>query len=78
MKVLIDGNEVKVQNDVCIIYDGIVYGMDDKYKDLEGELHVVLNYEGIVLDLINPNSGEDSEIIGTMSNTAGEMAEWCI
>lgn len=78
MKVLIDGKEVEFQNDVTVIYDEIIYGTDDDNLDLEGELHVTLNCEGIVTDLISVCEDGDAEIIGTMSNTYGEIAEWCI
>jgi len=78
MKVLIDGKEVKCLNDIKVIYDGVVFGMNDDDLDLEGELHVALNCEGIVADLISVCEDGDAEVIGTMSNTYGEMSEWCI
>ena len=71
MKVLIDGKEVRVQNDIRIIYDEVIYGMDEDMTDLEGHLQVVLNHEGIVGDVFD----EDGENIGTMSQTYGEMAD---
>lgn len=44
MKVLIDGREVEVQNDVKIIWDQ----MDEHEK--EQELHLTCTYEGIIAD----------------------------
>ena len=70
MKVLIDGKEVRVQNDIRVIYDEIIYGMDDNDKDLEGQLQVVLTHEGMIGDVFD----EDGDCIGTMSQTYGEMA----
>jgi hypothetical protein len=74
MKVLIDGKEVEVQNDIKVIYDEIIFGMDDDGKDIEGELHVLLNCEGMVTDLFV----DDNELVATMSRTAGELADDCI
>ncbi|MHA2022803.1 MAG: hypothetical protein ACTSWQ_03990 [Candidatus Thorarchaeota archaeon] len=72
MKVLIDGKEINVQNDVRIIQNGIIYGMSvDDETDLEGHLEVVLTGEGIVSDVYN----RDGEPIGTMSQTYGELAD---
>ena len=73
MKVLIDGKEVKVLNDVRVVYDEIIYGMslDDDQTDLEGHLEVVMTYEGMIADVYN----KDGEPIGTMSQTAGELAD---
>jgi len=78
MKVFIDGKAMYVQNDVKIIYDDVIFGMNDDNQDEIGELHVGLNCEGIVVDLISICEDGDAEVIGTMSNTYGEMAEWCI
>ena len=72
MKVLIDGKEVEVKNDVRVIYDGIIYGMSvDDETDLEGHLEVVMTHEGMIADVYS----RDGEPIGTMSQTAGEMAD---
>jgi len=75
MIVLIDGKEVKVQNDVKIIYDGVVCDLDDDDKDIEAELHVTLTSEGIVTDVIN---SDDGGYVATMSRTYGELADDCI
>lgn len=73
MKVLIDGKEVKVLNDVRVVYDEIIYGMslDDDQTDLEGHLEVVLTSEGIIADVFD----EEGQPLGTMSQTAGELAD---
>ena len=78
MKVFIDGKAMCVQNDVKVIYEDVIFGMNDENQDEIGELHVALNCEGIVADLISECEDGDAEVIGTMSNTYGEMTEWCI
>ena len=78
MQVLIDGKEVECKNDIRVMYDGVIFGMDDDGNDEEGELHVILNCEGMVLDLISECEDGDAEVVGTMSQTYGEMAEYCI
>lgn len=54
MKVLIDGNEVKCENDVCVIYDDQVLELrnTNKGKDIWGQVHVKLNDEGLIIDTI--------------------------
>jgi len=71
MKVLIDGKEIEVQNDVRIIYDEVIYGWDDDDTELEGSLHLVANHEGLVTDVVD----KDGEIFATWSNTYGELAD---
>lgn len=59
MKVLIDGKEVKCQNDVKIIHD------------IEGdELHVTCTHEGVVTDVVS-----GGEVIGTSSIEAKDIYE---
>jgi len=54
MKVLIDGKEIQVQNDVRIIYEGVPLPEADLEEPCPerdtGELQVVLNCEGLVVD----------------------------
>jgi len=69
MKVLIDGKEVECLNDVKVIYDDILVNKEGT----EGELHVILNCEGMVTDLFF-----DDEIVATMSRLAAELADDCI
>lgn len=74
MKVLIDGKEVQVLNDIKVIYDGVCVDMDFDTGDEEhAELHVTLTNEGLILDLID----EDGEVIGTYGTEHGEMATLC-
>lgn len=74
MIVIIDGKEVAVQNDVRIIYDEVVYDMDENDNNLFGELHLFVNHEGIVSDLLDAEGNN----IATMSQTYGEIADSCI
>jgi len=54
MKILIDGKEVKFENDVKVIWEDT--------PDAEQELHMCATYEGIILDVI-----ESGEVERTMS-----------
>jgi hypothetical protein len=56
MKILIDGKEVPVQNDVKVIYEEV---------DGADELHLTLTHEGIISDVI-----ADGEVIATQSQEA--------
>jgi hypothetical protein len=70
MKIYIDGQEVEALNDVRIS-DDIVYGMDEDGNDLEGHVQVVLTAEGVIVDVFD----EDGDVIGTSSQTFGELAD---
>jgi hypothetical protein len=70
MKIYIDGQEVEALNDVRIS-DDIIYGMDEDGNDLEGHVQVVLTAEGVIVDVFD----EDGDVIGTSSQTFGELAD---
>lgn len=59
MKILIDGNEILVQNDVKIIWEEV---------DGADELHVTCTHEGIITDVV-----ADGEIIATRSAQACDI-----
>jgi len=63
MKVYIDGESVKVQNDVRIIYDIVE-------NDQEAELHVVATSEGLIYDVIN-----NEEVVATMCSLAQDLVD---
>jgi len=65
MIVLIDGKEIKVGNDVKIIYDT---GDEDYGKQ---ELHVTATHEGIIKDVIEG----DGYVVATASATAHEIVD---
>jgi len=74
MKVLIDGKEVQVQNDVKIIYDGVCIDIDsDTDTDILGELHATMTSEGMILDVIDT----EGEVCATYATEYGQMASWC-
>jgi len=79
MIVLIDGKEVKIQNDIKVIYDDVVVDMDDDGSDINAELHVTMTHEGQILDLITTETTPDgdAEVIGTHATEYGEMASLC-
>jgi hypothetical protein len=57
MKVLIDGKEIKVLNDVKIIYEEDFY--NKKEDDLvDSELHLTVNPKGVVFDVIQEGQVE--------------------
>jgi hypothetical protein len=59
MKVLIDGIEVKCENEVKVIYEDEIIGFDKKLggRGIEGELHVTLTDEGMFADTFEKNAG---------------------
>jgi hypothetical protein len=63
MKVYIDGESVKIQNDVRIVYDIIE-------NDQEAELHVIATSEGLIYDVIN-----NGEVIATMCSLAQDLVD---
>ena len=69
MKLLPDSNDGGVR----VIYEDIVYGMDEAGNDMFADLHVILNDDGLICDLID---GDD--IVGTAALDRGQLAEWCI
>ena len=71
MKVLIDGVEVEVMNDIRVVYDL------DTGKDKTTILQVVANSEGLVYDLFQKREGEDEELTGTSYDFAVDLVERC-
>lgn len=61
MKVLIDGEEVEVLNDVKIIYEGL--GLEE-----DEQLHITATSEGLIHDVF-----DFMHILGTQSATAEEI-----
>jgi len=51
VKVLIDGKEVPVLNDVTVIYDDVP--IDIGGREIQASPHVTLNCEGIVTDMVD-------------------------
>jgi hypothetical protein len=67
MRLFVDGNEVEVQNDVTVVYEGLD-------PDAPGhELHVRLTCEGLITDLVDG----DGEVIATNGRMAVDLAEDC-
>jgi hypothetical protein len=64
MKVLIDGEEVECLNNVKVIYEE-----GDENGD---ELHVTLNGEGQVLDVVDPKGGVRKTYWALISHLAEE------
>jgi len=75
MKVIIDGVEVHVQNDVRIIHDDIIYGMDENEEDITGHLQIVLNHEGIIADIFDSDGEATGFTTGMMYE---DIAELCL
>jgi hypothetical protein len=64
MKVIVDGVEIKVQNDVRVVYD----------TELDGEPHtlqVVANHEGLIYDLFD----EAEEVAATRYDFVDDIVE---
>ena len=81
MKLLVDGKEIAVQNDVKVIYDDVCIDMDaDTEEEVHGELHATLTHEGLIMDLINTDdtfSDDVGAVVGTFASEYGHMATWC-
>jgi len=69
MKVLIDGKEVEVLNDVKVIWDDQFINDDCD----EGNLILTANHEGVVLDACD----KAGELWGTTSIMADDLVELC-
>lgn len=68
MKIIIDGVEHEVKNDVRIIYDNVEYGFE--LKDGPYALCIVANKEGLVYDVTD--SAE--EVVATAYEFVGDIA----
>jgi hypothetical protein len=75
MKVLIDGKEVKCENDVCVIYEDQVLELrkKNKGKDVWGQVHVKLNSEGLIVDTVKNNCKEFFKSFWAMVDDLVEM-----
>jgi len=74
MILMVDGKEVKVQNDVRIIYEDVIYDIDENEEDVEGQLQVVLTHEGIIADVFDKN-GEPTHF--TNAWEVGDVINQC-
>ena len=75
MKVIIDGNEVECLNDVKVIYEDEMIGMNDREQECFGQLHVTMTCEGMIADLIEDGS---DEVDRTMAWETLDIIERCI
>jgi hypothetical protein len=74
MKILVDGKEIQVQNDIKVIYEDVVIDYDmDSEEEKHAELHATLTHEGLILDVVH-----EGEIAGSNSMEYGEMATFCL
>ena len=71
MKVLIDGKEVEVLNDVKIIYEDEEFYNKDADDLVDSELHLTANPKGLVIDIIQ----EGQTITDTCWHTTIDLAE---
>lgn len=69
MRLLVDGRVLKVDNDVRVIYDDMIFENVDG-DEVAVELHVVLTSEGIIEDVVYGD-----EVIATNSLMAQEIVE---
>jgi hypothetical protein len=56
MRVLVDGKEIPVQNDVRVIHE------DDPANN---DMHLVLNHEGMVIDIVEEQKKGESKVVAT-------------
>jgi hypothetical protein len=66
MIVQIDGEEVKVLNDIKVIWEDS--------PDTDQQLHMAATCEGIILDVLD----KDGEVEATMSLDTEQLSEECI
>jgi hypothetical protein len=73
MKVLIDGVEIEVLNDVKVIYEEQLIDVDPAEGGLDtyGQVHVTMNSEGMVIDVIEDGSND-------IASTTWKMVEHMI
>lgn len=73
MKVLVDGKEVDVENDVKIVWEGEFLEEPEVVGEhLKSELHLTANCEGIVLDVVSDGEVEQTRSLETLD--LSEMA----
>lgn len=73
MRVLIDGKFVHVENDVTIIYDGMIFNIED--QETSAELYVRATHEGIIKDVWSVEEDEPDWPLATSSIMAQEIVE---
>jgi hypothetical protein len=73
MRVRIDGKFVHVENDVKIIYDGMIFGVDD--QEISSELHICATHEGIIKDVWSVEEDEPESPLATSSIMAQDIVE---
>lgn len=71
MKVIIDGVEHVVNNDVKIIWEDEIF--DDANCDLTGDVILTLTHEGIIVDEIY-----EGEVVATANIILDDIKEMCI
>jgi hypothetical protein len=75
MKVYIDGKEVEVINDIRVVPDeNFVVGQDNKENDIYANLNLILNHEGIMLDM---RMGENAEPVNSAWQSYVDLIELC-
>ena len=73
MRVLIDGKFVHVENDVTIVYDDLIFNIED--QESNAELHVRATHEGIIKDVWSVEEEEPESLLATSSTMAQEIVE---
>lgn len=74
MKVFIDGKVVKCDS-ITVVYEDELFGMNDQDQEVYGELHIILNSEGVITDLIEDGSDDVDQ---TMCYEPYDLIEQCI
>ena len=74
MRVLIDGQEVPVQNDVKIIHEEICLGASESGdgEEIVGDLHLTLTHEGLITETF-----VNGEVYKTASTDVEDLTEMC-
>ena len=74
MKILIDGKEVKFEDNVKIIYEDEFIGMAGD-AEIYGQLHVTMTSEGLIADVIEDGS---ADVDRTLAWQTEDLIEACI
>lgn len=84
MRVLIDGKEVEVQNDIRVLWDGDFVDPNPdcgeftaQRDEFSGHLQMVATHEGIILDTFEEHTPDEHENRGTASMTVEDLSEFC-
>ena len=73
MKILIDNVEVECLDGVRVIYEDQIINEDDT----EGEVHVKLTSEGMIVDVIGPDGEVDHGVVRTMWQGIADLMDEC-